>query len=307
MIQFDYHADSLSISKDASTLAVGLSNLEGNIWDGGVKVISVETGVELASAHLRCGTNVVKFVSHENHANSTTASSILAGRDDGLISFFEMSDSSSLTELARFDGHDDIVASIALMSSTSKFYSCGWEGNIILWDPLSGSPCTAPLHLIRNAHFGHVNDITCSGSSSECLLASGGDDGFLRLWDSRQSSTAGAACSQLLPVKQPISCLYWDERHAHRIFAGTDSGKICGFDLRQLGDTHHNSDDTLSSSGQDESTQSFRHTKRVRRIISSESHSDLLFSVSDDGSIGVSSIRCDGVYSVASSLVEKDR
>jgi WD40 repeat protein len=296
MKKFDSHVDSLSLS--GPYLVAGLSNLEGNIWDGHVKVISVETGVELSSLHLPCGTPCVRHLYHGDTASGGGA--VIVGRDDGVISLVTMDPNQNqlLSEVERFDVHDDIVSTVCPHKlQPGKFYSASWDGSINLWD------CQAtaskgkshrkglPVVSLRNAHYGHINDITmCANTqaASDHVLASVGDDGFLRLWDQRAvaQSTSAAVCSQLVGVGQAVTCVHWTD--THQVFVGTDGGDICGFDLRNL---------------QENASTVRAHQKRVRRLAGLATESgNMMFSGSDDKTVGVFSVGNDSASPTVSQL-----
>jgi Tol biopolymer transport system component len=73
------HVDSVDVSPSGRKLIIGQSSLEGNIWDGGITLVSSVDGSEIASKSCPAGISSVRF------SGSTL---ILAARDDGNVSLY---------------------------------------------------------------------------------------------------------------------------------------------------------------------------------------------------------------------------
>lgn len=259
-IAFTDHVDSVDCS--SSHIVAGLSSLEGNIWDGGIQLLSFVTGEVEQS--LKCSTGVarIRFIGDEKNV-------IVAGRDDGSLSLHKTEDIADAQIIPR--AHDDCVSSICPdTSAPSLFTTGGWDGAIKLWDIYSND-LLKPVVTLDGAHHKAINDIAMSHSNTN-LFASGGQDGFLRLWDQRMGLNNG--CAQIYNVMQAVSCVEWDHFEANQLYVGTDAGQIGCYDIRQ--------------SGQSWTALQSVHRGRVRRIRSARSVLGVIFSASDDCSVAVS-------------------
>jgi WD40 repeat protein len=198
--------------------AVGLSNLEGNTWDGEVKLLSLESGEILQSLPLPTGVATVRFVTKDG-------SIFAAGCDDGVIS---MHKTACIEEFQVLEGHDDCVSSIVPSgTSDQSFLSAGWDGSIKLWDVYS----TQPIQSIDDAHHRAITCLSVQSSTGSNMVASVGQDGFLRFWDPRRSFEDG--CVQIHSTMEAMSCAAWGEaEHEHLLFIGTDAGHVCCYDTR---------------------------------------------------------------------------
>jgi WD40 repeat protein len=269
---FISQVDSLDVSD--SFVVVGLSNLDGNIWDGGIKLLSVENGSELHSKHCECGMSMVRFAGQNKNF-------VLTARDDGNVALYS---SATLDDLLLLSAHDDIVSCVAVSELTeTEFVSCGWDGCIKIWDWQSENKDT-PVLSIDAAHYQHVNEVSVSALDSS-LLASVGQDGFLRIWDKRTNVNKDG-CVQIFNLQHAGSCVEWDAHQAHYIYAGTDAGTVSIFDLRSDGAT---SESTSSSSVGLVGMQHI-HQNRVRRLRCVRDREGILVSCADDATIAVSNV-----------------
>ena len=260
MLNFDSQVDSVALFE--RNLVVGLSNLEGNIWDGSIKVIDAEMGTEKCSANVSSGITCVRFLGKDGR-------SIIAAKDDGCISIFMLD---VLREVSAYLCHDDIISTVAAdTNNESHFYSAGWDGNICY---CSASSSGSPISIIRSAHAGHINDI----ANVDTLVVSVGDDGYVRTWDLRQSTKKFA---MQISSGQTLSCVSWYQSNG--LCVGTDTGNILAFDIRS-------SRPVNSINSQDASAQ---HCQRVRRITSHSSFPSLLLSASDDATVCIKHVELD--------------
>jgi WD40 repeat protein len=255
-----------SIDTNSSSIIVGLSNLEGNIWDGAIKILSLTSGLEEVSCPTSAGISMCRFSGLGNEK-----SLVLTARDDGNVYLYS---SQNLQELRVIAAHDDIVSSVIDDNSNeSQFATCGWDGDICIWDWKSNNQAQSePLYAIRRGHYGQVNDISFNSNNSSSLC-SVGQDGFLRLWD-RRTSTSSNDCTHVYDIGQAGSCVLWEPENEYSIAVGTDSGEILVIDCRKA----NTSSLTIKHS---------THKGRVRRIIANVDRPGMLLSSSDDTTVAL--------------------
>lgn len=250
-----------------SFIAVGLSNLEGNTWDGELNLLRFTTGEVEQMVKFGTGVTRVRFIGKD--------SAIVVTRDDGSISLHKINDLSD--EFIIDEAHDDCVSAVAADAfANNMFMTAGWDGAIKLWDTESTN-LLKPVLQLEDAHQHHINDISISrnGSTAHNVFASVGQDGFLRLWDQRVGLKGG--CSQIYCINQAVSCVEWDCHNEHQIFIGTDDGTVQSFDIRQ------NDGAQLPRGFQ-------LHKSRVRRICSAKQTPNVIVTSADDCSVIVSEV-----------------
>ncbi|KAJ1424417.1 WD40-repeat-containing domain protein [Ochromonadaceae sp. CCMP2298] len=252
MATFTSHVDSIDCSR--GQVAVSLSNLEGNIWDGGLSLFS-DTGEVEQSVSFNVGAPIARFAGD--------GCVLVAGRDDGSVSLHAVSD---LSKSEVIEAHSDSVSSIS--SSGTTIITAGWDGDINLWDLASGKALQS-IECIEDAHHFPITEVAVAPPSLGSLFASVGVDGFLRLWDSR---SLHEGCVQIHNLGRSLSCVAWDP---HSLFVGTDGGSVLRCDTRYLSDQRHEFyTSTLPV-----------HGARVRRL---HVLPGALLSVSDDGCLALS-------------------
>lgn len=246
-------------------IAVGLSSLEGNTWDGGVQLLSLTSGEVVQSMKRNTGVASIHFVGEEKNV-------IVAAGDDGSISLHKTEDISDAQIVV--NAHNDCVSSICSDAFTpSLFTTAGWDGAMKIWDIYSND-LLKPVLSLEDAHQRPINGLATgkTGAAANNLFASVGQDGFLRLWDQRMGLKNG--CAQIHNVMQAVSCVEWDNFEGHQVYIGTDSGHIGCYDIRQA--------------NQSWTALQRIHKGRVRRIRSAKSVPGVIFSASDDATIAVS-------------------
>lgn len=80
-------------------------------------------------------------------------------------------------------GHRNAVLEVAWFADGGRLASCGADGSVRLWDAAAG----AQLRRLARGVRGAVNAVAPHGAQ---LLAAGGDDGLVRVWDGRQRRPA---------------------------------------------------------------------------------------------------------------------
>eukprot|EP01038_Epipyxis_sp_PR26KG_P005191 gene5191-7225_t len=276
---FELHVDSVCASESRSILAVGLSRLDGNIWDGAVKLMDLNQGNELDTCLLESGVSDVKILNH----NIT-----ITAQDDGNVGLFLINDEQTLTNIESISAHNDYVSGIACDPfKSNRFASVGWDGAIKLWDISdnngnSGDGRSSSLvNSINNAHYKQINGVSFNRSSNS-IFATTGQDGLTRVWDYRSKLSSG--CTMIFSLTCGGSCIQFNE---YNILCGTDAGEISVFDIRS--NKNNNSDNSNNSNSNNNCFKS-----RVRRIYSLLSDENYFASCSDDTTIASFEISNDG-------------
>jgi len=145
------------------------------------------------------GRTIQTFLGHQKSVLSVCFSKderqILSGSRDGTIKLWNNLGKCKKTYKENTKNHW-IIFVCFLQFESPAFLSCGWDGTIDIWD--------IPSNKIRNrlkGHKGYVQSIAISPDSSLC--ASGGQDGFIMLWDLQEG------------------------KHLYSLFAGDNIHTIC--------------------------------------------------------------------------------
>ena len=257
MLSFEgMQCDCIDLFTEGARLVIGLSHLEGNVWDGCLKIIDCSTGQEICNAPCAASIATVAEADRDNI--------VAVGADDGTITLYSTQE---LSTVASFYAHDNIVSRVAYNTQSAQYLSSGWDGAMHLWD-LTTIECK-PLVTFSNAHNGLISDC-CYNPHTPSAIASVGRDGFLRLWDLRDAK----ACVDILDLGNAASCVAFDLTDAHSLVAGTDSGAILALDTRKLSGFHSGAPQCLQ-----------HHQSRVRRIRSVPGVAGSWVSASDDTTI----------------------
>lgn len=264
-ILFANQVDSVDVSE--RHIAVGLSSLEGNIWDGSIQTLSYLTGEPEQTLRTNSGVTQIRFIGEDK-------SILVAGQDNGSITLHKTEDITDFQLIP--SAHDDCVSVICPdVFAPGMFLTGGWDGSIKMWDVYSND-LLKPVLTLEDAHQKPINDISVcrTGAGSDNLFASVGQDGFLRLWDQRMGLKSG--CAQIHGLMQAVSCVEWDGCEGTLLYVGTDAGDIACYDIRQ--------------DNQAWTALQRVHSGRVRRIRSSTTAQGVLFSASDDCTVAVSDV-----------------
>jgi WD40 repeat protein len=106
-------------------------------------------------------------------------------------------------------GHKDIVFSISFSPDGRFLASSGDDGTVRLWDVYSGQQIGVPIadetaspislsfsSKTYNGHRGYVRSVDFSPINNSLILASGGNDASIRLWDINIHSWIEKACQR---------------------------------------------------------------------------------------------------------------
>jgi WD40 repeat protein len=252
---FKQHIDSIDVTSSGHRIAISTSSLEGNLWDGGILILSAD-GSEISSKHSPTGISMVRF---------SGPKILLAARDDGNVAMYS---SDKLEEMQVFEAHNDMVSCIVDdPHNESQFASVGWDGSIYVWDWQLRGARQIPILSYEKSHSSYVDDVKYSPFDSN-NFTSVGRDGLLRVWDKRLAPSSG--CASIINVGQSCSCVSYDSTDQNIILVGTDGGDISVIDFRGSGQSPLLSVNHV-------------HSGRVRRIALSPSVASGRFvSASDD-------------------------
>jgi WD40 repeat protein len=258
---FKQHIDSIDVASSGQHIAISTSSLEGNVWDGGILMLSAD-GSEILSKHSPAGISMVRF---------SGPKILLAARDDGNVVMYS---SDKLEEMQVFEAHDDMVSSIVDdPHNESQFASVGWDGSIYIWDWKLRAERQIPILSYEKSHSSYVNDVKYSAFDPN-NFTSVGRDGLLRVWDKRLAPSSG--CAGIINVGQSCSCVSYDSMDQNVVLVGTDAGDITVIDFRGSGQSPLLSVNHV-------------HKGRVRRIAQSPSATSGRFvSASDDSTYVIS-------------------
>lgn len=164
------------------------------------------------------GRDVRRFVGHTASvwcvALSADGRRALSGSMDGTVRLWEVATGQ---EIKRFDGHLTLVSAVAFSSDAKKALSGGYDGSVVLWDLEAGREAKrfdGPAKYVHAVAFapgdkraviagdttprlidletgqevrafpGHKAEVTCVAFSPDgSRLATGSDDGSIRVWD----------------------------------------------------------------------------------------------------------------------------
>ena len=109
---------------------------------------------------------------------------LLSGSDDALLCLWDIREAGlEVQPLQKKVGHTDVVEDVDWHKQYSYLFgSVGDDSKLIIWD--SREADAAPVEVVNNAHDKDVNCLSFN-PYSEFLLATGGIDGTVALWDLR--------------------------------------------------------------------------------------------------------------------------
>nr|CAD1832541.1 unnamed protein product [Ananas comosus var. bracteatus] len=152
-------------------------------------------------------------------------------------------------------GHTQCVSSVA-WPHPQIIFSASWDHSIRQWDVQTGKE-------IRNMVCGKALNCLDIGGESSALIAAGGSDPILRIWDPRQPGTL-APVFQFSSHSSWISACKWHPRSWFHLLSTSFDGKVMLWDLRTAWplvkiDSHNDKvlcadwwkDDSVASGGAD--------------------------------------------------------
>lgn len=274
MILYNFHSqiDSIDVSNDYTV--IGLSNLEGNVWDSYINICNTNTNQIVEKLHYNTGVTMVRIIKDRSN-------SFIASFDDGKIAFHSIYNNLSLNQDNHniIKAHENCVSTIAINPIDNQYFVSGsWDGSIKLWN-ISDTISNKPLQVVLDAHHKPINEIVYNPYNSN-IISSIGQDGFLRIWDTKQSLEE-EGCVQIENYMQPISCIAWNIHNEYQIFIGLDNGQILSYDIRYQNNNSYHKNNNINKV----------HNYRVRKLTCIPKHSNVLLSSSDDCKIAVLNIQ----------------
>ncbi|CEG40220.1 Polyadenylation factor I complex, subunit PFS2 [Plasmopara halstedii] len=240
------------------------SQLEGNVWSGGVTLLDAQTSEQLCELQLETGVAALAWCSSDGNV-------LALGCDDGdvrlaklsadeALIFKPLSGSNDDKDTVTDWGHDDVITDVS-SSITEKTHlaTCSWDLTVKLWDVTVMDQTIATFH-------GHTDLIwgVAMNPTHKHVLCSASQDSTVQVWDARQSQ--GAALSIL--TLSPALSVDWHPRQPVIFSVGLDDGRVCTYDVR---------------SPHMPLAQHDTHTAAVHVVRYSPYHDDVLATGGDDG------------------------
>jgi methylosome protein 50 len=215
------HLDALDHNKDGG-LILGSSSLTNRLWNGELLYFdSCVDNVVLndcqAMAPLECGITDVKWIAGSRR--------FVTACDSGAVELWELSeDKDGLSCVAKPVEHDNIVSSVSVNSTSTKFVSASYDKSITVWDAEEFLPISVfrgHYDIVWSAAFHAVNPDTFVSCSQ---------DGRILVWDLRQPKPATLMETEFLPSLP--TCVTWKPDAEHAVAIGTETGQVLLQDCR---------------------------------------------------------------------------
>lgn len=210
-------------------LAVAQSQLEGNVWSGGVALLDAASNERLCELQLETGVASLAWCSAEGDV-------LALGCDDGDVrlaklstdvtfAFVPLGTGGSIDEDAVCGwGHDDVVTGVSISSvEKTQLATCSWDLTVKLWDIGAMDKTVATFD-------GHTDLIwgVAMNPTHAHLLCSASQDSTVQVWDARRPQSAALAVSTLLPALS----VDWHPSQSTVFSVGLEGGLVCTFDVR---------------------------------------------------------------------------
>lgn len=159
----------------------------------------------------------------------------LTGGVDGQIQLLNAISSSSPQEekqvqsIKTYSGHSSTILGISIARDNATFVSGGQDRNVLVWDVATGS-------IIRrfSSHTGSIHSINHCGahsqssSSSDDVVVTAGEDGFVRFYDLR----ARGAWKPMMECKDAKDTILTTSSFQSCIWTGSVDGVVRKYDIR---------------------------------------------------------------------------
>ncbi|XP_016951838.1 glutamate-rich WD repeat-containing protein 1 [Drosophila biarmipes] len=205
-----------------------------NIWNLTQPLQAVEDGQLIKQYELNDVRPVFTFSGHQQEGFSVdwspSAEGVLATGDcrRDIHVWSPLEDGTWMVDQRALEGHSQSVEDLQWSpNERSVLASCSVDKTIRIWD-CRAAPQKACMLTCRDAHESDVNVI--SWNRFEPFIASGGDDGYLHIWDLRQFQTEKPIAT-FKHHTDPITTVDWSPSEATVLASGGDDDQIALWDL----------------------------------------------------------------------------
>ncbi|GBG24353.1 WD repeat-containing protein 38 [Hondaea fermentalgiana] len=275
-----------AFSGDGAHLVSVSSKLQGNVWDGQLRLFEVAD--EKANVTLKTGCATALMTSLSDVQWVTEAKTVATAADDGNVYVYSIDDVGGLKEFClqrTLADHEDIVTSLAVSRETRVLTSGSYDGSVKRWDVARPE---APIVSLTPEDWSGawkppiVWDVSDCGGKETHLLASAHQDGRVQLWDARAQQQPIESFSAPSPRTGACLSLSSSVFETSYLAAGFESGLVGILDLRagfvdNGGDTRHGG-----------------AVHRVETFVTPENGKTCLVSASDDGMVLAALTATDG-------------
>ncbi|KAG1710064.1 hypothetical protein DVH05_017072 [Phytophthora capsici] len=207
-------------------LAVAQSQLEGNVWNGGVALLDAATSERLCELQLETGVGSLAWCGLDGDV-------LALGCDDGDVRLAKLSTDvafafvpigTSNEDAVGGWGHDDVVTGVSVSSiEKTQLATSSWDLTVKLWDINAMDKTVATFD-------GHTDLIwgVAMNPTHAHVLCSSSQDTTVQVWDARRPQSAALVVSTLLPALS----VDWHPRQPTVFSVGLDDGMVCTFDVR---------------------------------------------------------------------------
>ena len=164
--------------------------------------------------------------------NPHKAGHLLSGSDDTFICLWDITSSGlEVNALSTFKGHTSVVEDVDFHKQyENMFGSVGDDSQLLIWDQRETN--SAPTHSVKNAH---ESDINCLAFNplNEYLLATGGSDCVVNLWDLRKLTEK---LHTFTDHKKGVFGVNWNPKSETLLASSSSDRRLRIWDLSRIGD-----------------------------------------------------------------------
>ncbi|KAG7392866.1 Methylosome protein 50 [Phytophthora pseudosyringae] len=206
-------------------LAVAQSQLEGNVWSGGVALLDASTSERLCELQLETGVGALAWGGADGDV-------LALGCDDGDVRLARLSTDVAFAfvpiggngEEDAGWGHDDVVTGVSASSlDKTQLATCSWDLTVKLWDIGAMDQTVATF----NGHTDLIWGVAMNPTHAH-LLCSASQDTTVQVWDARRPQSAALVVSTRLPALS----VDWHPKQPTVFSVGLEDGLVCTFDVR---------------------------------------------------------------------------
>ena len=172
-----------------------------------------------------------------------TAGLLLSGSDDATICTWDLTEAGqAVSATATRKGHTSVVEDVDFHKHyPHMFGSVGDDGRLLIWDLREGGD--RPAQAVMGAHDGDANCLSFS-PANEFLLATGGSDAVVNIWDLRALGAGDASAGAGAQAKPLHSCashrdgvfqVSWSPHAANILASCSSDRRLIVWDLARIG------------------------------------------------------------------------